>query len=203
MLSKRYGVSLEIAGPMAMFTRPDTGSSFTSYPAPTYSAAKGIFDSIARLRTAYIRPVKVEVCRPVRYERYTTNYGGPLRKPDQVRKGVGYQLTAMVLVDVCYRLYGEVHEAAPPPGTTNHLHALQEMFERRLRAGQWFSAPCLGWKEFTPTYIGPFRDDTSVETAINLEIPSMSPLSTALLLPSPMFRAKCTHGSRTLTANPV
>ena len=63
----KYAVGMEIAGPAAMFTRPDTGGSFVSYPAPTYSAAKGIFESIARLRSAFIRPVRVEICRPIQY----------------------------------------------------------------------------------------------------------------------------------------
>ena len=53
-----YSVSLEIAGPAAMFARPDTGSTPISYPAPTYSAAKGIFEAVARKRGAFICPMK-------------------------------------------------------------------------------------------------------------------------------------------------
>ena len=33
---------MEIAGSTAMWTRPDSGDSPVSYPAPTYSACKGI-----------------------------------------------------------------------------------------------------------------------------------------------------------------
>jgi len=76
-------------------------------------------------------------------------------------------------VDVCYRLYGVVEAASPAPGPTNHLHALQEMFERRLRNGQCFTVPCLGWKEFTPSYVGPFRPQTVVDESLALEVPSM------------------------------
>jgi CRISPR-associated protein Cas5d len=47
-MSKPYEVFFEIAGPAAMFTRPDSGAAQVSYPAPTFSAAKGMFDSIAR-----------------------------------------------------------------------------------------------------------------------------------------------------------
>jgi CRISPR-associated protein Cas5d len=47
------------------------------------------------------------------------------------------------------------------------------MFTRRLRKGQCFVVPCLGWKEFAPSYVGPFRDSTAVEDSITLEIPSM------------------------------
>lgn len=92
MSPKHYVVAMEIAGPSAMFTRPDTGASMVSYPAPTFSAAKGMFESVARLNTAYIRPTRVEICRPVQYHRYTTNYGGPLRKGKviELRPGVAF-----------------------------------------------------------------------------------------------------------------
>jgi len=168
-----YPVQLEIAGPAAMFTRPDTGGAFTSYPAPTYSASKGIFESIARLKSAYIRPTCVEICRPIQFHRYATNYRGPLRKGNQLQKDASYQLVAVILIDVCYRLYGVVEDAAPRPAPTNHLHGLQEMFLRRVSKGQCFCVPALGWKEFTPSYWGPFRDNTQVETDVELEIPSM------------------------------
>ncbi|HYW45317.1 MAG TPA: CRISPR-associated protein Cas5 [Bryobacteraceae bacterium] len=172
-MATTYAVAMEIAGPAAMFTRPDTGGSFVSYPAPTYSAAKGIFESIARLKSAYIRPKKVEICKPVQFHRYATNYRGPLRKGNQLQKDASYQLIAVILTDVCYRLYGEVEEATRAPGPTNHLHALQEMFDRRLRNGQCFGMPCLGWKEFTPSYVGPLREGTVADESITLDVPSM------------------------------
>src|SRR3954454_3857854 len=93
-----YEVSLEVAGPLALFARPDTGGTPTSYPLPTWSAAKGIFESIAFFADggAWICPTRVEGCRRkrdnsnareaahqggrVRFQRYATNYGGPLRK---------------------------------------------------------------------------------------------------------------------------
>ena len=33
--------------------------------------------------------------------------------------------------------------------------------------------PCLGWKEFTPSYLGVFRPETNVEESIEQVIPSM------------------------------
>ena len=53
---KPYEVSLEISGPTAMWTRPDTGSSPVSYIAPTFSAAKGVFESILRWKSVNIQP---------------------------------------------------------------------------------------------------------------------------------------------------
>ena len=176
-----YAVELEVAGPLAMFARPDTGGTPTSYPVPTASAAKGVLESIALLASgdAWFQPRRVEVCRPVgdaggrvRMQRYTTNYGGPLRKNDQISGGNNYQFYATVLADVCFRLYAEVlgrHQRGHNP--KHHLH---DLFRRRLRQGRCHRTPCLGWSEFTCDYWGPFREGvTEVDDALTLEVPSM------------------------------
>ncbi len=182
-----YHVSLEAAGPLAIFTRPDTGGTPTSYPVPTWSAAKGLFESIAFFAdgSAWICPVRVEICRRVgepggrvRFQRYTTNYGGPLRKKDLFRKGTApggssMQLFATVLSDVCYRLHGIV-VGQSSHNQINARHHLKDLFDRRLRQGRCFRTPCLGWSEFTCSYWGPFRTGvTEVDSAISLEVPSM------------------------------
>lgn len=180
-----YTVSLEISGATAMWTRPDTGDAPVSYPAPTYSAVKGIFESIVWLKSAEVVPTRVEICAPLVFHTYSTNYGGPLRKSKIMQKGSSYQLLATVLINVCYRVYGvaEVDETADrrPSGAAqrqksiarNGAHAYQEMFERRLRNGQCHSMPFLGWKEFVPDYVGRFREETRVCTDISTVIPSM------------------------------
>jgi CRISPR-associated protein Cas5d len=61
--------------------------------------------------------------------------------------------------------------------TLSPQHAYQEIFFRRLKRGQNHVIPCLGWKEFVPTYVGPFREETRVFTDINVSIPSMLYLS--------------------------
>jgi CRISPR-associated protein Cas5d len=53
-----YSIQLEISGPSAMWTRPDTGSSPVSYVAPTYNAVKGIFEAILRWRPVALRPAR-------------------------------------------------------------------------------------------------------------------------------------------------
>jgi CRISPR-associated protein Cas5d len=178
-------VCLEVAGPAAMFTRPDTGATPISYPVPTYSAAKGMFEAVARLRSAYISPTGVEVCRPIRYERYVTNYGGPLRKASQIKGDNNYQLIATILVDVCYRIHGEVcgkrstrgqhsgRARRKRSGRDDSCRKLREMFGERLRNGQTFYTPCLGWSEFVPSYFGPPRADTEPDKSVNLIIPSL------------------------------
>jgi CRISPR-associated protein Cas5d len=59
-----YQVSLEISGPTAMWTRPDTGDAPVTYPAPSFAAVKGIFESIVWLKSAEVVPTRVEVFSP-------------------------------------------------------------------------------------------------------------------------------------------
>ena len=181
----QYEVSCEISGPTAMWTRPDTGDAPVSYPAPTLAAVKGIFESIVWLKSAEVVPTRVEICSPLVFHTYSTNYGGPLRKSKIMQKGSSYQLLATVLINVCYRVYGvaegdqavdrRLSDAAIRQQSIapNGAHAYQEMFERRLKNGQSHSMPFLGWKEFVPDYVGPFREETRVCTDISTVIPSM------------------------------
>jgi CRISPR-associated protein Cas5d len=179
-----YRVEMEIAGDTAMWTRPDTGDCPVSYPAPTYSAVKAIFESLLFGFKTLVKPIKVEICAPLQYHSYHTNYGGPLRQAASIAKGNSYQLLATVLIDVCYRLYAEVvinknnqdltekskHWDAH---TTSPCHAYQDIFNRRLKRGQCYSIPSLGWKEFIPSYFGVFRNSTKVQDDITTTISSM------------------------------
>lgn len=180
-----YPVAMEIAGSTAMWTRPDTGDCPVSYPAPTYSAVKALFESILWGPAVSIVPLKVELCAPVRYHSYINNYGGPLRKNTAIKKDYNYQLIATVLIDVRYKLYAKVEpnrqkeklsESAKrwDRQTTSPGHAYQDIFTRRLERGQCYSIPSLGWREFTPSYFGPLQSET--EVCVNIPpiiIPSM------------------------------
>ncbi|MGA2034429.1 MAG: CRISPR-associated protein Cas5 [Thermoguttaceae bacterium] len=183
MTTKQYPIALEISGPTAMWTRPDTGDAPVSYPAPTFSAAKAIFESILWLKNAEVVPTQVGICSPLIFHTYSTNYGGPLRKARIMKKGSSYQLLATVLINVCYRLFANVQPSQSPD---NHLtdearrylsqnggHAYQEIFGRRLQRGQCHALPCLGWKEFVPDYVGPLREQTKVCADMCMVIPSM------------------------------
>jgi len=167
-----------------MWTRPDTGDCPVSYPAPTYSAVKAIFESILWGPAVQVVPTKVEICTPIQYHNYQTNYGGPLRKTRVIAGGGGFQLLATVLIDVCYRLYAEVvpnpiKKSLPDKArqwdgkTTSPGHAYRDILNRRLKKGQCFTIPFLGWKEFGPDYFGAFRESTKVQADINMDISSM------------------------------
>lgn len=181
-----YEIALEISGTTAMWTRPDTGDCPVSYPAPTFSAVKAIFESILWGPAVLIIPTRVEICAPVQYHNYPTNYGGPLRKARVMMEGGSFQLLATVLINVCYRLHAEVStipknikyrvpdKARQWDGkTTSPGHAYRDIFNRRLKKGQCFTIPFLGWKEFGPNYFGEFRETTKVQNDIHMVIPSM------------------------------
>jgi CRISPR-associated protein Cas5d len=139
-----------------------------------------MFEAVIRRPHMYIHPTHVEICKPVRYERYVTNYGGPLRKSKQAT----YQLITTILVDVCYRIYGEIRAKQSSTrgiGRTQIRRRrgrdwrpeLKQLFDERLTNGRTFYTPCLGWKEFVPSYFGPIRPETKCEQSINEVIPSL------------------------------
>ncbi len=184
MTSKTYEICLEIAGPTAIWTRPDTGDSPGTYPAPTRSAAKGIFEAILWNPAVEIVPTRVEICAPLVYHHYATNYGGPLRKGEQRRNDNNYQLFATVLINVRYRLYADLNPVSRDDfplkirhwleRTRSPCHAFKEIFERRLKRGQCHYVPSLGWREFAPSYVGGLQTDLyPTRSDLNLILPSM------------------------------
>jgi hypothetical protein len=104
-----YPLPLEICGPTARWTRPDTGSSPVSYVAPALQYPFGLDRGNSLLRsgekvaagrmrcgaqTVQLRRVRCrfQPCARVQFHRYTTNYGGPLRASDAMNKGASYSL---------------------------------------------------------------------------------------------------------------
>lgn len=176
---KPYLIQLEISGPIALWARPDTMPNPVSYVAPTFSAVKGIFEAILRWKSVNVCPTRCEICAPVQFHRYAFNYGGPLRKSGQVKDGTSLQIFAQALINVCYRLHAKVEwnrgpngEPAKSPDGQCAPHAYMDAFQRRLERGRWFYTPCLGWKEFVPDYVGPFRDGTATCATENHVIPA-------------------------------
>ena len=181
MIEKSYPICMEIAGATALWSRPDTGVCPVSYPAPTYSAVKALFEAVLWGPAVEIVPQKVELCAPIQWHNYATNYGGPLKENGKPN----FQLFATVLTDVCYRIYADVRinrqkDKLPEKArqwdkkTTSPGHAYQAMFNRRLKRGESFDNLFLGWREFTPSYVGEFRPDTTVCSDMpDIFIPSM------------------------------
>jgi CRISPR-associated protein Cas5d len=109
-------LQLELSGPIALWARPDTMPNPVSYVAPTFSAAKGMFEAILRWKSVDVRPTCCEICAPVQFHRYAFNYGGPLRKSGQMKDGTSLQIFAQALINVCCRLHAEADWIRVPNG---------------------------------------------------------------------------------------
>jgi CRISPR-associated protein Cas5d len=168
---KPYTVEMEIEGPFAMFRNPASGSALVSYPMPPASAVAGIFSAVARLKTAVIVPRRVELCSPIRYVPFTENYRGMYRKSSQIADDNPFQSHALLLQDVCYRLYGECVTDYSRHPLQDSAHALQDIFNRRLKRRQCAYPPALGQARFLATYWGPFREGTIVREELTFDFP--------------------------------
>jgi hypothetical protein len=157
MNPKKYKVQLEVAGRMALFKEP---SAPISFPIPPRTAAEGMFASIARWNTAHIRATVCRICAPVRFMDFAMNNCGPLRKPRMIDNDNALQIAMRYLYAVCFQLEGVVVTDAPAPHWNNQAHALQAMFQRRLRQGCSFRSVHLGTSECGPDYVGPWRPET-------------------------------------------
>ena len=180
-MSEEYNISMEVSGKTAMWTRPDTGATPVSYPAPPWSAAKGIFESVVRLKNTIIIPTAVEICAPIVYHDYTTNYGGPLRKTDQISKNDAFQHKATVLINVCYRLYARIEDFKYVPQSlseasllagVNSRHYCYEAFYRRLKTEGFMILPVSAGGNLSPIILASFGVLLRIETAYNEELAS-------------------------------
>ena len=55
----------------------------------------------------------------------------------------------------------------------DYLREFKKEFDRRLHEGQTFYTPCLGWKEFAPSYLGSLRVESRPEEHVNLIVPAL------------------------------
>ncbi|MDA1054090.1 MAG: CRISPR-associated protein Cas5 [Planctomycetota bacterium] len=140
---KTYPIALEISGPSAMWTRPDTGDAPVSYLAPTYSAANGIFESVCWLKSAEVVPARVEIFAPLVFHTYSTNYGGPLRKSKIMKKGWRYQVASR----------GVRGNDSPWTTSVNHIRALRaEILVAALKAAPLSASVCYCWRRATQRF---------------------------------------------------
>jgi len=167
---------LEVWGEFACFTSPVMKVERFSYPCPTPSAARGIFDAI------YCKPAefrwqvrRIEVLALPRYIALRRNevkekanaeavarWANGREQPEPIwadgteditgsdRRGRTQRQT-MALKHVRYRLHGEIQ---PWPGFERQQAALDAQFRRRALAGKCAWQPYLGVREF-PAYFEP------------------------------------------------
>lgn len=162
----------EIEGDFGLFTAPDSGGFKTSYPAPTYSAIKGIIESISFDPDVEVVPLKVYICRPPVFMKM--GYNGTHiynRKESSIKEGNASQIEQVVLCRPLYQI--EAHLLNRSRSKINKAHAFQNRFQKRIRRGQSFAPVFLGVSQFAATYVGPFRPETKVCESYTTVLPRM------------------------------
>jgi CRISPR-associated Cas5-like protein len=133
----------EIHANYGLFARPDVSISVaTSYPVPTWSAAKGMIERIFWRYGAWkINPLGVEVLGPIEFTDYAFNYAGELRKSDAIARGVNALFKFQILVNPHYRIIFDVENGVRDVGE------FLSRFSERLSTGDHASL-CMGSSDF-------------------------------------------------------
>jgi len=161
---------LEVWGDLACYARPELKVERFSYPLPTPSAVRGVFEAIySKPKEFRWQPDRVEVLKAVSYlalRRNEVKEKASVAAVEQWAKGQKLpepiwadgdrdllasdekgrtQRQTMALRDVRYRLHATIR---PWPGFEKQLPALEAQFRRRAEAGKCFYQPYLGCREF-------------------------------------------------------
>lgn len=158
--------ALDVWGEFACFTRPEMKVERFSYPVPTPSAVRGIYDAIyckpKEFRWQVTRIEVLEHPRFIALRRNEVKDKASVKNVQQWIKGSSppepiwadgseardkgrTQRQTMALRDVRYRLHAEVR---PWPGFEDRLAGMEEQFRRRAANGKCIYQPYFGCREF-------------------------------------------------------
>jgi CRISPR-associated protein Cas5d len=158
-----YGITIRVSGKYALFTRPEMKVERVSYDIITPSAARGIIEAI------YWKPAirwvidKIHILREIEFTNIRRNEVSDKVSTDkalQIMNGSNepfylsatdsrQQRASMVLKDVDYIIQAHFELVPEKTGAEDTQEKHYNMVLRRLRKGQYFSAPCLGTREFS------------------------------------------------------
>lgn len=164
-----FGIRLRCWGDLACFTRPEMKVERVTYDIITPSAGRGILEAV------YWKPEirwvidSLQILNPIRHTSLRRNEvgrkipEGPARQA--MRSGRGrlglyveeerQQRAALVLRDVAYVIGAHFEIVSGDDNAAKHL----DMFNRRARAGQCFTRPYLGCREFAAHFALVEADD--------------------------------------------
>jgi CRISPR-associated protein Cas5d len=155
---------LEVWGDFACFTRPEMKVERYSYPCPTPSAARGIYEAIYFKPDFFWQVTRIEILQPPSLialrrnevkdklnERTVQQWmaGKAEVEPiwaDATEESKGRtQRQTMALRNPRFRLTAHI---VPRPGHESKQRAADEQFIRRASQGKCFQQPCFGCREF-------------------------------------------------------
>jgi CRISPR-associated protein Cas5d len=161
-----FGIRVLVRGDRACFTRPEMKAERVSYDVITPSAARGILEAIHWKPAIRWTIDRITVLNPIRFETIRRNEVGSSLSAANVGKAMKLgrtdplvvtveddrqQRAATILRDVAYVVdahFTLTARAGAEDSVGKHL----DIFNRRLRKGQCFHAPCMGVREFAATF---------------------------------------------------
>lgn len=161
---KDYGVSVEVWGDLACFSRPEFRAERISYDVMTPAAARGILESILYKPAIKWIVDEIQVLNPIK----TTNFKRVERKEiDTKRSQPEFKKTTSggerdlrntcALKDVRYRIKAHF-EMTNKAGERDNPGKFLEMFNHRVKTGRCFRQPVFGCKEF-PAQFKPVEEE--------------------------------------------
>lgn len=163
---------LRIRGDFACFTRPEMKVERVSYDVITPSAARAIFQAIFWKPAIEWEITRIEVLAPIKRYSILRNEVGALMNPKSdginaaesrrqrssyILRDVDYRISAKMKFipigdrsEACQKHYREVY--TEEERRADNPAKYQAMFERRAKAGQCFTMPYLGCREFTCSF---------------------------------------------------
>lgn len=166
-IDKEY--CLRVKGDFACFTRPEMKVERVSYDVITPSAARAIFQAIFWKPAIQWQVTRIEVLKPI--NRFSIRRNEVKKMMSTQRDGfyIGDERTqkaSYILRDVEYRIYAKMvyvplrersaevqkhfdEKYSESEKQSDNPRKYQEIFERRAKAGQCFTMPYLGCREFT------------------------------------------------------
>lgn len=169
-----FGITVDVSGPRACFTRPEMKAERVSYDAITPSAARGILEAV------YWKPAitwcidSIEVVNEIKFETFRRNELGSklsYQKAQLLYKGCSdlfyedatddrQQRQTLLLRDVRYLIDAHFEIMADRAGSGDTPEKHYNMMLRRLRKGQCFNQPYFGCREFSVKTINLIEDGT-------------------------------------------
>jgi CRISPR-associated protein Cas5d len=167
-----YGVTLELKGDYACFTRPELKVERYSYECITPSAARGILESIFWHPPIQYRIDRIHVLSPIEFTTIRKNElkskaNARTLKTSMTGKGsLSYintkqdiqQRTSTVLTNVHYLIEAHFELNESKLGEDDSPAKFISILNRRISKGQCFQQPYLGIREFA-AHFGPYCGD--------------------------------------------
>lgn len=130
-------LAFEITGDYGLFSRVDVSTAVAvSYPFPTWSAIKGMIETIFWRRDVWnIVPLGVEALSPLEFTKYSFVYCGELRKRSQRASGAYSLHRLQVLVNPAFRVVFDVQPGTKANGPDGSVARFLQNFSRKLLTG--------------------------------------------------------------------